>query len=815
MRKLIAKAVVCLLIAGMLPLSASAQETQIEVNGFDCTRDAGKLIVYTDEYGTQTGTNHWGAEAIVGSDHRVIAIVNGNAEIPKDGYVVSGHDDDRPNGKLMKTWVRDHIDVGDYVYVDKRMSRLTVSDTELELPSPFFSFDNPADGVNVPREDDGMVLYTAEYGKTTGTNEYGYEVTVEDGVITKLGGNNSAIPENGYVVSLHGSTARWMRLKIVKGMLVEYDPETLNVVFTYSAEGVEKATTYAIDSAQKAIDQAKQTFVYADYHAAQTLLDEIGQTYQTVLQAYKTDRDDNTFCDECDELIDRAGELTRSLCDSYPVQYRGVWLRPTQKTAAEVDAFVKKLHDARINFVCVEGWFENGVIMEVPEDSLFTKHESMKFDVLQAYIDACHKYGMECHLWMPILNVGSFIHDNYDENTVTGQKPEWLSLNQLGMPYNEYGFMMIDPANEEACNYLLEFYRYIVTTYDIDCFEMDYIRYYVTTSEADFGYTEAAFAGFEKAYGHGVTPKYDREAAYWEDWCQYRRDCVTQLVRKIRAMIDKEAPDVLLAADVAFPFEHALDVVYQNFPQWLEEGLLDILHPMAYGDGYGEEIRKSVELAGARCMVVTGLGAQTDFLGATELERQAREDNLYGAYGDCFFEANTYFSDHVPEAVKETVYRNEALPPFLDMEASLNALLDYMLGRINDSIYPSGGVSDDEMKALSEAVQTARGAVSGETITPEKLDTLRKAIDAVENPEAVRVLSGDLYRIEHLLCVKQKVSLETLTGPDSEPKDPSSGVMWIVIVAVAVTVIAVGAVVLTVVLRKRKTADSAKAEEQP
>ena len=806
MKRVIAVITALMILAGMLPLAVSAQEVQMEVNGFDCTRDAGKLIVYTDEYGTKTGTNHWGAEAIVGSDHRVIGIVNGNAEIPEDGYVVSGHDDDQPGGRKMKTWVQENIDVGDYVYVDKRLSKLTVSDTELELPSPFYSFDNPADGVDIPRGDDQMILYTPAYGKTTDTNEYGYEVTVEDGIITKLGGNNSAIPENGYVVSLHGSTARWMRLKIVKGMQVEYDPETLNVVFYYSAEGIQKAVTYAIDSVQKDIDTAKQTYVYADYNAAQTALDAVSQTYRTVLDNYKTTHDENTFADECDELIDRAGELSRSLCDSYPVQYRGVWIRPSQKSAKEVEAYVKKLHEASINFVCVEGWFENGVIMEVPEDSLFKKHASMKFDVLQAYIDACHKYGMECHLWMPILNVGSFIHANYEENTVTGQRPEWLSLNNIGQPYNEYGFMMIDPANEDACRYLLDFYRYIVTAYDIDCFQMDYIRYYAVTPEMDFGYTQAAFDGFEKAYGYGVKPKYDTKADYWEDWCQYRRDCVTELVRDIRAMINEEAPDVLLAADVAFPFEHALNSVYQDFPQWLEEGLLDLLHPMAYGDGYGEEICESVELAGARCMVVTGLGAQTDFLGATELERQAREDNIYGAYGDCFFEASTYFSDQVPAAVKETVYRNEAIPPFLDTEASVNTMLDYMLGRVDEIIVPAGGLSDEERSALYEAAETARGAVVDSRIEMQKLDALRTAIGNLHDQNAAQALSADLYRIEHLLCVKQQLSSPV-------PSSDGAG-LWIWITVAVAAVLAAGAVTLIAVLKQRKAVDSATVHTQ-
>ena len=745
------------LLCVAVPLTASAQETSIEVNGKNCNRDAGKLIIYTEEYGDSTGTNFWGAEAVVNSNNRVIEISNGNANIPEGGFVVSGHDDEeKPEGKKMKTWIRQNISVGDYVYFNHRTSMLTVSDVALPAKSPFYSFDNPADGVDVERGDNQQILYTPEYGETTGTGEYGYEVVVEDGIVTKLGGNNSAIPKNGYVVSLHGHTAGWMRLKIIKGMEVEFDPQTMNVVFKYSAEGLQKAVAYLIAQAQSGINDAKAAFVYADYDATQEALNGYQNTYQTALDAFKANGDENAFADCCDELIESIGVLCNALCDSYPVQYRGVWIRPSQKNAAEVDAYIKTLHDECINFVCIEGWFENGVIMEVPEGSMFGRHPSFDYDVLQAYIDACHKYGMECHLWMPIMCVGSMIDEGYADRSVMGQKEEWLSLNQSGMPYNKDGFMMVDPANEEAKAYFLDFYKYIVTTYDIDCFEMDYIRYYATTNEADFGYTEAAFAGFEAAYGYGVTPKYDRSADYWEDWCQYRRDCVSQWVRDIRAMIDREAPDMLLAADVAFPFEHALDAVYQEFPNWLEEGLIDILHPMAYGDGFGADICRAVELGGERCMVVTGLGAQVDILGAKELERQARENNTYGAYGECYFEAKAYLADQISVAAKQTVYRNEAIPMFLDPDASVTAVLDYMIGRIDDIIVPFEGMTEPEADAVKKAIVSAKDNPSQKALTKAE-----EAIAKVKNEQAKQVLLKDLERAQRIVNMTQPSTEES------------------------------------------------------
>lgn len=59
------------------------------------------------------------------------------------------------------------------------------------------------DGIRAP---EGVcALYTSSFGKTTGTNMYGTEIVVEDGKVTRveIGKGDTAIPENGYVVSIH------------------------------------------------------------------------------------------------------------------------------------------------------------------------------------------------------------------------------------------------------------------------------------------------------------------------------------------------------------------------------------------------------------------------------------------------------------------------------------------------------------------------------------------------------------------------------------------------------------------------------------
>ena len=61
-------------------------------------------------------------------------------------------------------------------------------------------------GVDCERGADCVVIYNYHYGSTTGTNDYGTEYIVIDGVVSEIfnrKGNNS-IPKNGYVVSAHG-----------------------------------------------------------------------------------------------------------------------------------------------------------------------------------------------------------------------------------------------------------------------------------------------------------------------------------------------------------------------------------------------------------------------------------------------------------------------------------------------------------------------------------------------------------------------------------------------------------------------------------
>ena len=67
----------------------------------------------------------------------------------------------------------------------------------------------PLWGMNGKRAPDEALVYTPEYGPSTGTNEFGREIVVSRDKVMMMRQGNSTIPRDGFVVSLHGESRRY------------------------------------------------------------------------------------------------------------------------------------------------------------------------------------------------------------------------------------------------------------------------------------------------------------------------------------------------------------------------------------------------------------------------------------------------------------------------------------------------------------------------------------------------------------------------------------------------------------------------------
>ena len=82
----------------------------------------------------------------------------------------------------------------------------------------------PVSGVNAERGENTLIIYNRAYDVRTNTNNFGREFVVMDGKVTKISQGNTQIPENGYVVSVHGkSRDAFVRVRVGDKVTLEED----------------------------------------------------------------------------------------------------------------------------------------------------------------------------------------------------------------------------------------------------------------------------------------------------------------------------------------------------------------------------------------------------------------------------------------------------------------------------------------------------------------------------------------------------------------------------------------------------------------
>ena len=536
--------------------------------------------------------------------------------------------------------------------------------------------------INKTRYTDYLVIYTSAYGSNTRTNIYGTEAVVTNGTVTFVGGNSNDIPvgSNCFVISGHGTMSDWVKNNVTVGMSASYDAATMKLTLIKD----ENTLLYRANDAKKQVEAARNTALDACL-IYDTRADEIYQSASKRLASLTSPTEA-----QIDELVEEFNLAAMLYTERESVESRGVWLRPTQKSKAQVEQYVKKCVEAGINMICIETMYAGTMIYPTPKGSYFKQNPVFNtFDVLGAFVEICHKYGIELHCWMPVFYSCNTSNANWSIS-VAAQKPEWQSLSCTGSnlyAYESSGMVFLNPANDEVQDFLIETYTYLLKTYDIDGFQLDYIRYRDRYDVDDFGYDQATFAKFKEQYPQykNSTITFDTKASYWNDWVKFRADQVSLFVKRMRDLIDAVAPGVVLSADVGVSQDTSYSTLYQDSKTWLQNGWLDMIHPMAYGSGYTPYIEKFVNQAGDDCLVIPGLGIFMDEFDGDDMAYQAYEMSQTGCNGVVYFQTEQYFSKNADDVLLDTLYTQSALAPLRDKKASVTALLERTIERVAEA----------------------------------------------------------------------------------------------------------------------------------
>ena len=432
-----------------------------------------------------------------------------------------------------------------------------------------------------------LVVYTPSYGVHTGTNEFGTEAIVEGNIVTSLSGADSAIPENGVVISGHGTAKNWITQNLSVGSKVSIDmmSKTLTVYTT------SESYTY---EAQAKIDEARSIMNYysatlKDYSPAKAL-EHVKLADEYLKLAQNSNSNVELLKKYSHDAMDEASMAIKTSLPYVKDEVHGVWLRPTEQNEQQIIATLDKLKDNGFNNVFLETYYHGKTIFPsktMNEYGFTVQNENFAgFDPLKTWISEAHKRGIKVHIWFQSFYVGNEPPEN-NSTSILSVHPEWGNkTRQYADSYgatkslSEHNGYFLDPANPCVQEFLEDLITEIITDYKPDGINLDYIRYPNSNPKSiasSWGYSEYARSAFMARYGKDpveLTPS----DVNWYDWNEFRRNRVTDFVQKI-GTLGRENNTYISA--VIFPdIASALSSKQQDWRSWSANDYIDGFTPL-------------------------------------------------------------------------------------------------------------------------------------------------------------------------------------------------------------------------------------------
>lgn len=608
----------------------------IEVTGRNIPRGDDALVLYDTAYGNTTRTNPYGVEVVAlpsarkvedGLAYQVNKVTSvweceknnsletcGNAPIPQNGIVISATGAKRD---LLKT-----LKPGDILTLQEEWFHRKQATLDIINPTPQT---NPA-GSGFPgyRASNQLILYDVNYGRpNTGTNEFGFEVTVQNGIVTDHEGSDSAIPLNGFVLSGHGRGRSWLIANAPIGAKIEIN-----------GDGKSLTSTIDIDTYLFQFDkrwQGSPCAIGISDEKLNRLCNDIRNRRDEAMGLYQSGRS-ALAASTIAEALEGLNRRTWLSYEAFPAStVRGAWHRPVEKTALAIGQTLDTLKASGLNAVFLETYFHGYTIFPSQTFANYgLPKQNPKFegvDLLKLWVTEAHKRGMQVHVWFQTFYGGTKAY--MPPGPILAKHPEWANVQFSALvpekkpdppkdskekpakpkttPENpepvkllapskpvpstlELGGYFLDPANPAVQGFLLKLAEEIVTRYDVDGFQLDYIRYPASFPADRFsyrkttwGYTNWARNSFKSQTGVDpaeIDPKDPNVEELWKAWADFKTDQVTGFVEKAVTMLGQKRPDLKISAAVFPEAENALLLKHQDWATWARNGWLDFLAPM-------------------------------------------------------------------------------------------------------------------------------------------------------------------------------------------------------------------------------------------
>ena len=329
-----------------------------------------------------------------------------------------------------------------------------------------------------------------------------------------------------------------------------------------------------------------------------------------------------------------------------PVEVRALWVLRTSLTSPQsIAALVRSARQHGFNTLLVQvrgrgdAYYNDAIEPRAPQ----LQQQASSFDPLQTVLTEAHAAGLRVHAWVNLNLISSAIDLPAPRTHLIYRHPEWLMVprelaHELAkVPVKSPAYLArlarwtrgnqgqveglyASPIVPAAVEHLQDVVRDLTKRYAIDGVHFDYARY--PTSQ--FDYSRLALAEFRSTIRPGIDGRLRRKLdarnkvnplayvdAFPEDWRRFRVARLTSLMRALRAVVKAERRDALVTMAAKPELREAYDDRLQDWGTWLEQGIVDVVCPMAYtpeAARFAEQISAARAIASSR-PIWAGIGA--------------------------------------------------------------------------------------------------------------------------------------------------------------------------------------------------------------
>ena len=509
------------------------------------------------------------------------------------------------------------------------------------------------------RGTDELVLYTPKFGQKTGTNEWGSEALIQDGIVQKLGGNNSLIPRDGFVLSGHGKSERWILDNLFPGVEITLTGKQVQGSITdrtrlfYADHLIREASEF--DTSHSVWDPKVSP------KDLESLKKESGKWEKRTRKA-RIKGDTREILASSQKCLDAAYDFYCKSQRSQQFELRACWYRLTEKTPEELEKTIRRLKEAGFNCLCPETIYWGYAIYPDAHPLLKQNPAFLGWDPLKELCRLCHQYNMKVIPWVEVFFIG------FQDSPLKVEKSEWLAFSRSGQYPSalEQGYYYFCPSRKDVREFWLQVYEHLLKTYEVDGLQLDYIRY-PRSVPMEHGYCYCSVCR-ERFFGqNGVDPAFlnpETSPDMADKWNAYRRDQVSEFVRQTSILVNEVRPDARLSVDVFPDLKEARETKFQDWSEWVEKGYVDEVFIMSYStdrEQVRRDARSLIQILPQNVKGYVGLGPFLGFPPRLLLD-EVRAVHESGAHGICLFDFE-HLTEGQISALKKGPFRLPAYIP--------------------------------------------------------------------------------------------------------------------------------------------------------